>query len=67
MPYRQPSTSTPHGEGDSHDPAMAHLRHCADGLLPLMARLREAVDGLEGLVDDALWPLPTFAEMLFMR
>jgi glutamine synthetase len=56
-----------HGEGESHDPAMAHLRHCADGLLPLMARLREAVDGLEGLVDDALWPLPTFAEMLFMR
>jgi glutamine synthetase type III len=25
------------------------------------------VDGLEALVDDALWPLPTFAEMLFVR
>ncbi|MEB3354312.1 MAG: glutamine synthetase III [Cyanobacteriota bacterium] len=57
----------PHGEAAGHDSAEAHLRHCADGLLPLMGRLREAVDGLEGLVDDALWPLPTLAEMLFMR
>jgi glutamine synthetase len=32
-----------------------------------MAQLRAAVDGLEALVDDALWPLPTFAEMLFVR
>ncbi len=44
-----------------------HLRHCADQLLPRMAQLREAVDGLEALVDDALWPLPTFSEMLFVR
>jgi len=44
-----------------------HLRHCADTLLPRMAQLRAAVDGLEALVDDALWPLPTFAEMLFVR
>jgi glutamine synthetase len=57
----------PHDEAAGQASAEAHLRHCADGLLPLMGRLREAVDGLEGLVDDALWPLPTFAEMLFMR
>jgi glutamine synthetase len=32
-----------------------------------MAELRKAVDGLEGLVDDNLWPLPSYQEMLFVR
>jgi len=45
----------------------AHVRHCADVLLPLMGRLRQAVDGLEALVDDNLWPLPSYQEMLFLR
>jgi len=36
-------------------------------LLPLMGRLRTAVDGLEALVDDNLWPLPSYQEMLFLR
>jgi glutamine synthetase len=53
-----------HPAGDTTE---QHLRHCADTLLPRMAQLRSAVDGLEALVDDALWPLPTFAEMLFVR
>jgi glutamine synthetase len=61
---------------DALDQTLAHpagdtteqdLRHCADTLLPRMAQLRSAVDGLEAVVDDALWPLPTFAEMLFVR
>ncbi|MEB3105202.1 MAG: glutamine synthetase III [Cyanobacteriota bacterium] len=50
----------PHG-------AHAHLRHCADTLLPLMQEIRSAVDSLEALVDDSLWPLPTYQEMLFVR
>jgi glutamine synthetase len=50
----------PHG-------VQAHLRHCSDTLLPLMGEIRAAVDGLEAIVDDALWPLPTYQEMLFMR
>ncbi len=45
----------------------AHMRHCADTLLPLMGELRQAVDGLESLVDDNLWPLPSYQEMLFVR
>ncbi|MEB3265758.1 MAG: glutamine synthetase III [Cyanobacteriota bacterium] len=45
----------------------AHLRHCADGLLPAMAELRASVDALEADVDDQLWPLPTYQEMLFVR
>ena len=53
--------SPPHGE------VQAHMNHCAHTLLPLMETLREAVDGLETLVDDAIWPLPTYQEMLFIR
>jgi glutamine synthetase len=45
----------------------AHMRYCADTLVPLMADLRGVVDGLEALVDDNLWPLPTYQEMLFVR
>jgi glutamine synthetase len=45
----------------------AHMRYCADTLVPLMGKLREAVDGLEALVDDNLWPLPSYQEMLFVR
>ena len=44
-----------------------HLRYCADTLLPLMGQIRTAADGLEALVDDGLWPLPTYQEMLFLR
>ncbi|MHB8110143.1 MAG: glutamine synthetase III family protein [Syntrophorhabdaceae bacterium] len=33
---------------------------------PKMDELREYVDGLESLVDDEIWPLPKFWEMLFV-
>ena len=52
-----------HHGGDVH----SHLRHCADVLLPLMTAVREAADALEAIVDDDLWPLPTYQDMLFMR
>jgi len=52
--------ATPH---DLHQ----HLSHCASSLLPRMNAVRAAADGLEALVDDSLWPLPTYQEMLFMR
>jgi len=48
---------------DSH----GHLRHCADTLMPSMGEVRAAADGLEALVDDDLWPLPTYQELLFVR
>lgn len=35
--------------------------------MPRMGSLREAADGLESLVDDELWPLPTYQELLFVR
>ncbi|WP_216900078.1 glutamine synthetase III [Synechococcus sp. CCY 9618] len=52
--------NAPHG-------TMAHMRYSSDTLVPLMHQLREAVDGLEALVDDNLWPLPSYQEMLFIR
>jgi len=45
----------------------AHLRYSADCIIPLMDQLRASVDGLEALVDDNLWPMPTYQEMLFIR
>ena len=32
-----------------------------------MQALRTTADELETIVDAKLWPLPTYAEMLFMR
>jgi glutamine synthetase len=32
-----------------------------------MGQIRAAVDGLEAVVDDDLWPLPTYQELLFVR
>ena len=34
--------------------------------LATMADLRKTVDRLEGLVDDARWPLPKYREILFV-
>ncbi len=36
-------------------------------VLPYMARIRRSVDKLEMLVDDELWPLPKYRELLFLR
>jgi glutamine synthetase len=45
----------------------ARARRLADELRPLMAEAREAADRLEKLVDDELWPLPKYREMLFVK
>ncbi len=45
-----------------------HLaRHIRDGVLPAMQRGRVASDALEELLPADLWPLPTYAQMLFQR
>jgi glutamine synthetase len=41
--------------------------YCCNMILPAMATLREIVDTLETMVDDDLWSLPTYTEMLFAR
>ena len=52
-----------HGAGD----ALAEAKHFGSAVLPAMLKVREAADSLEGVVDDALWPLPTFQEILFIK
>ena len=38
-----------------------------DSVIPAMQSLRESADELEPIVDADLWPLPTYAEMLFLK
>jgi glutamine synthetase len=45
--------------------ALAQARAARDGILPALAACREHADALERLVDDALWPLPKYAELLW--
>ncbi len=41
--------------------------HARDKQIAAMGRVREAADKLEKIVPDDLWPLPKYAEMLFIR
>jgi glutamine synthetase len=38
-----------------------------DTVVPAMGDVREVADRLEGIVPDDLWPLPKYAEMLFIK
>ena len=38
-----------------------------DTVLPLMAEIREHADSLEMIVDDELWTLPKYRELMFIR
>jgi glutamine synthetase len=38
-----------------------------DQVIPAMQKVREASDALELVVDDGLWPLPKYREMLFIH
>jgi len=38
-----------------------------DDVIPAMEALREVADKLESVVDADLWPVPTYADMLFLK
>jgi glutamine synthetase len=38
-----------------------------DNVLPYMEKIRESIDELELHVDDEMWPLPKYRELLFIR
>ena len=38
-----------------------------DNLVPLMEEIRQHVDDLEMVIDDQLWPLPKYRELLFIH
>lgn len=52
---------------DPFDSIEAEMNYYRDTLIPAMAHIRFYADALELEMDDSLWPLPTFHEMLFMK
>ena len=48
---------------DEHDKAIAYH----DSVEPKLDEIRYQIDKLELIVDDALWPLPKYRELLFIR
>jgi glutamine synthetase len=44
-----------------------HAKFMRDTVIPAMASVREAADKLEKVVADDLWPLPKYAEILFIK
>jgi glutamine synthetase len=51
---------------DDADP-LHHAHYMRDRVIPAMADVREVADRLEAVVADDLWPLPRYAEMLFIK
>lgn len=45
----------------------AHMKYCADTIRPLMDEVRTHADALEMCVADSHWPLPKYAEMMFIK
>jgi glutamine synthetase len=48
---------------DEHDKAIAYH----DNVEPKLDSIRYEIDKLELIVDDSLWPLPKYRELLFIR
>ncbi|NLM73077.1 MAG: glutamine synthetase type III [Clostridiaceae bacterium] len=51
-------------DNDSRD-SLARAKYCKDLIIPIMNDLRVYADKLEALVDEKLWPMPTYTELLF--
>ncbi len=55
-------------EAEKHEEQITELvTHYRDKVLPAMRRTRAACDALETMVDDDLWLLPRYREMLFLH
>jgi glutamine synthetase len=53
---------------EHHDAsAQKHAKFMRDTVVPAMAALRETGDEIELLTPHAVWPLPTYREMLFVK
>ena len=55
------------GKAKAVDKAPDKARSFRDDVIPAMAEVRKAADTLETIVDAELWPLPSYAQMLFLR
>jgi glutamine synthetase len=56
-----------HAELDGMEGVHHKAEAARDMLLPLMAECRSHVDALEGCVDDGMWPLPKYNELLWQH
>jgi glutamine synthetase len=54
-------------ESQPHDELLEHAKYMHDAVIPAMGLVREAADKLEKIVADDLWPLPKYAEILFIK
>ncbi len=55
------------GKTKATDKINAKAKSYRDDVVPAMSEVRKAADTLETIVDAELWPLPSYAEMLFLR
>ncbi len=60
---RLEAANAEHEKGD----AVEHARYMRDVVIPAMDGVRDVADRLERVVADDLWPLPRYAEMLFIK
>ncbi len=60
---RLEAANAEHVKGDP----LEHARYMRDVVIPAMDGVREVADRLERIVADDLWPLPRYAEMLFIK
>ena len=44
-----------------------HAKYCAETLMPAMTAVRKVADELEGHLDQSLYPMPNYLELLFMH
>ncbi|MDR1686828.1 MAG: glutamine synthetase III [Desulfovibrio sp.] len=56
-----------HLELDAMEGVEIRAEAARDKLLPLISECREYADALESIVDDAVWPLPKYNEMLWQH
>ena len=54
-------------EAKSLADAAKHAAFCRDVLIPAMEAVRATADNLEGTMPTELWPMPSYATMLFER
>jgi len=54
-------------ENQPHDDLLAHAVYMRDEVIPAMDATRACADRLEKVVADDLWPLPKYAEILFIK
>jgi len=51
---------------EAHSDPYNHARFYQQRMIPAMNEVRSAADSLEPIIDDSLWPLPKFREMLYI-